>query len=119
MPQLIAVYGTNFERFYANRITLDYLGVGLRSEHAAPGRQARLQRQPHVAGRGVGRRNVGEGRAGVEAAARDGGIAGAAVVGDPSTAGIKLCVAPAAARRPTKKSATSSVIDSVLLLPSD
>jgi PAS domain S-box-containing protein len=29
VPQLIAVYGTNFERFYANRITLDYLGVGL------------------------------------------------------------------------------------------
>jgi PAS domain S-box-containing protein len=29
VPQLIAVYGTNFERFYANRTTLDYLGVSL------------------------------------------------------------------------------------------
>src|SRR5271156_396536 len=29
VPQLIAVYGINFERFYANRTTLDYLGVSL------------------------------------------------------------------------------------------
>jgi PAS domain S-box-containing protein len=29
VPQLIAVYGANFERFYANRTTLDYLGIGL------------------------------------------------------------------------------------------
>jgi PAS domain S-box-containing protein len=29
VPQLIAVYGTTFERFYANRTTLDYLGVSL------------------------------------------------------------------------------------------
>jgi PAS domain S-box-containing protein len=29
VPQLIAVYGANFERFYANRTTLDYLGIDL------------------------------------------------------------------------------------------
>ena len=29
VPQLITVYGANFERFYANRTTLDYLGVNL------------------------------------------------------------------------------------------
>ncbi len=29
VPQLIAVYGADFERFYANRTTLDYLGVSL------------------------------------------------------------------------------------------
>jgi PAS domain S-box-containing protein len=28
-PQLIAVYGANMERFYANRTALDYLGIGL------------------------------------------------------------------------------------------
>jgi len=28
-PQLIAVYGPNHERIYANRIALDYLGIGL------------------------------------------------------------------------------------------
>ena len=29
VPQFIVVYGPNFERFYANRTTLDYLGVSL------------------------------------------------------------------------------------------
>jgi PAS domain S-box-containing protein len=29
VPQLIAVYGANLERFYANRTALDYLGVSL------------------------------------------------------------------------------------------
>jgi PAS domain S-box-containing protein len=29
VPQLIAVYGANFERFYANRTALDYLGISL------------------------------------------------------------------------------------------
>src|SRR5712664_1558841 len=37
-PQLVAVYGPNRERLYANRILLDYLGFGLEEWRQFPGR---------------------------------------------------------------------------------
>ena len=39
-PQLIAVYGPNYERFYVNRVALDYLGVTLEEWLQAPVRSA-------------------------------------------------------------------------------
>jgi PAS domain S-box-containing protein len=37
-PQIIAVYGPNRERFYANRVLLDYLGFSLEEWRQSPGR---------------------------------------------------------------------------------
>jgi len=37
-PQLIAVYGPNRERLYANRVLLDYLGLSLEEWQQSPGR---------------------------------------------------------------------------------
>jgi PAS domain-containing protein len=37
-PQLIAVYGPNRERLYANRVSLDYLGLSLEEWRQSPGR---------------------------------------------------------------------------------
>src|SRR5260370_30534828 len=37
-PQLVAVYGPNRERLYANRILLDYLGFSLEEWQQSPGR---------------------------------------------------------------------------------
>jgi formate hydrogenlyase transcriptional activator len=39
-PQMIAVYGPSFQRLYANRITLDYVGVTLDEWRQTPGRFA-------------------------------------------------------------------------------
>ncbi len=39
-PQLIAVYGPNYERFYVNRVALDYLGLTLKEWLQAPRRSA-------------------------------------------------------------------------------
>ena len=36
-PQLIAVYGPNRERLYANRVLLDYLGFSLEEWRQSPG----------------------------------------------------------------------------------
>jgi formate hydrogenlyase transcriptional activator len=37
-PQLVAVYGPNRERLYANRVMLDYLGLSLEEWRQSPGR---------------------------------------------------------------------------------
>jgi len=39
-PQMIAVYGPSFQRLYANRITLDYVGITLDEWRQTPGRFA-------------------------------------------------------------------------------
>src|SRR5258708_7596559 len=39
-PQLTAVYGPTYERFYVNRVALDYLGVTLEEWLQTPGRSA-------------------------------------------------------------------------------